>query len=201
MTARKGVVPKGSKLSSDKNEWFEALALRELERLPIPSWAQMYALWKTLPEAHPAARRRILAHCLRLAVERQEALPAKFLSGVYNHVGGFADQVIRELGIRADRNAVKNKAAFRAAARNRANKPEASLADLAQVASTTKGTVRQWLRRPDFKRLVDDEAFLSQLDNKRAEEGAPAFAIHSPRGRNLQKESRASAPPKKNVRP
>ncbi len=58
MTERKGRIPMGAELSADRNRWFEELSVAELERLPTGAWADMAALWMTLPLAHPATRRR-----------------------------------------------------------------------------------------------------------------------------------------------
>jgi hypothetical protein len=159
VTARKGTVPKGAALSAEENLWFEKRALAELARLPTCEWQDMLALWNWLPLAHPATRRRILARCVELASKRDNPLPVKV-----------AEQVSRELA-RAPRASVHHdldraKDGLRKLARHFARNPQATLSELAAAAGLDgkKTTIRQWMRRPDFKVYLNDEKCLVALE-------------------------------------
>jgi hypothetical protein len=157
MTARKdSLVPKGA----ERNLWFEAAALRELERLPTRAWEDMDALWRMLPSAWPSTRQRILARCLELAEKRGDGLSAKL-------VNRFAKLAIAELAVRAPKARVHDEDGFRAVARHLASNPQASLSELAAAADAPKGTIRQWRKRPDFQALLNDERRLVALEQAR----------------------------------
>jgi hypothetical protein len=162
VTARKdSPVPNGAKLSAERNLWFEARALRELERLPTHAWGNMVALWIWLPLAHPATRQRILARCLELASKRGDGLSAGL-------VKRFAGPALAELAVSAAPKAsVHDERAFRATARHLASNPQASLSELAVAADAPKGTIRQWRKRPDFQALLNDEKFLAEVERER----------------------------------
>ena len=162
MTVRKGTTPKGAKLPSETNQWFETKALAELQRLPTCVWENMRGLWNWLPSAHPTTRRRILVRCLELARERGDPLSNKF-------VKCFAENAIGELSVsKAPRARVHDESGFRAAARYSAHNPKASLSQLARAANAKKGTVRQWKRRPDFLAYEEDEKVLIRYEQEKA---------------------------------
>jgi hypothetical protein len=163
MTTRKSRsrVPKGAKLSAEDNQWFETVALTDLENLPTRAWEDMAALWRYLPWAHPSTRRRILARCIELVRERGDTLSVKF-------VNCFAVPAIRELAVsKTARARVGNDEGLRAAARYLAHRPDASWSELAVAAAAKRGTVRQWKGRQDFQKYLDDEKFLAALERAR----------------------------------
>jgi hypothetical protein len=174
VTARKGIVPKGAAWSAEENLWFEKKALAELERLPTHAWEDMDALWRMVPSAWPSTRQRILAHCLELAAKRGEGLSAEL-------VKRFAEPAIRELAVStAPKASVHDEDGLRKVARHLARNPLASLSELAAAAGSDEGfglwagaadgkktTVRQWMARPDFQALLNDERHLVALEQAR----------------------------------
>jgi hypothetical protein len=152
-----GRYPKGRETASRKNRWFEALALIELQSLPRVAWENMDALWRTLPLAYPSTRKRILARCFQLAAKRADRFSAKLMQRV-------APLVIRELAVsEAPRAGVHDQIGLKKVAWYKANKPDASLSELANAGQTTKGTVRQRLKQPEFNAWLKDEKLLAQL--------------------------------------
>jgi hypothetical protein len=177
MTVRKGTTPKGAELSAEKNLWFETTALAELERLPTPAWEDMDALWKWLPLAFPATRRRILARCLELAFERGDSFSPKF-------VKRFAGHAVRELAVSANPRArVHDQEGMRAVARHLARNPQASLSELAAVAGGKKGSIRQWKGRRDFQAYLNDERFLFRIEQEKLARLGAERRKHLRRGR------------------
>jgi hypothetical protein len=183
----KGTIPKGAALSAEQNSWFEARALRELERLPTRSWGDMVALWRMLPSAWPSTRRRILSRCLELASKRADPLSVKI-----------AGHAIRELASKAPRAIVHHdldqaQDGLRKLARHLARNPRASLSELAAAAGSKKTTVRLWKARPDFQAYLNDEEFfvrgerewLARLDSERRE--------HEQRGRAARRSKKRSS--------
>jgi hypothetical protein len=157
MTTRKGTVPKGATLSSEQNQWFEALALREIERLATRSWGDMDALWRQLPLAHPSTQRRILARCFELASKRGDDISAKLVKRIAPHV-------VRALAVsRIARATVRDEEAFRKATFHFAHNPKASFRQLAKAAGAKVGTIRQWIKRPEFQADVKDEQYRKEL--------------------------------------
>lgn len=155
MTARKDRIPKNSRLSVEKNRHFEALAIREISRMPTRAWQNMSALWSMLPLMETASRRRVLCLFLKLAHKRGNALSVKF-------VKRFAWHFIRELGVstgsKAEVHAVDK---MRKAAEHLANHPKASLSEIAKAAGIPKKktTVQAWKKRKDFQAFYNDELF------------------------------------------
>jgi hypothetical protein len=182
----KGTIPKDAALSAEQNSWFEATALRELERLPTRSWGDLVALWRMLPSAWPSTRRRILSRCLELASKRGDPLSGK--------IAGYA---IRELDSRAPRASVHHdldraQDGLRKLARHLARNPRASLSELAAAAGSKA--------RPDFQAYLNDEEFfvrgerewLARLDSERREHEQRE---HEQRGRAARRSKKRS--PKK----
>jgi hypothetical protein len=135
---------------ADDDHWFEAIAARELRRLPTSAWGDMVALRRGLPRLRPATRRRLLAHCVELAYQRGDPLPEEF-----------AVPAIRELTAgKPPRAGVRDEARFRAAAccfvmrrlLIERGAPQASLkAIAADIGMPGKArTVDEWSRRPEF---------------------------------------------------
>jgi hypothetical protein len=179
----KGTIPKGASLSAEQNSWFEARALRELERLPTRSWGDMVALWRMLPSAWPSTRRRILSRCLELASKRGDPLSGK--------IAGYA---IRELDSRAPRASVHHdldraQDGLRKLARHLARNPGASLRELAAAAGSKKTTVRLWTARSDFKAYLNDEKVRVALEHADAHALDIERREHEQRGRRSKKRS------------
>ena len=179
----KGTIPKGAVLSAEQNSWFEARALRELERLPTRSWGDMVALWRMLPSAWPSTRRRILSRCLELASKRGDPLSGK--------IAGYA---IRELDSRTPRASVHHdldraQDGLRKLARHLARNPGASLSELAAAAGSKKTTVRLWTARSDFQVYLNDEKVRVALEYADARALDIERREHEHRGRRSKKRS------------
>jgi hypothetical protein len=158
VTKRKGRSRKDptATLSQQVNDWFEQLALCEIERLPTAAWEDLI-VWRWLPKAFPATRKRILARFLSVAQKRGEALSARF-------VRRFAGHACREIGAKPIQTAVRDQTGFQAAARYRARHPGASWNDLAKATSVKKSTLRQWRGRADFEKHIEDEKARLELN-------------------------------------
>jgi hypothetical protein len=176
MTARKGIIPKGAKISLEQNLWFEEKALAELERLPTRAWQDMLALWNWLPLAHPATRRRIIACCVELASKRGDPLPVI----VAKHVICVLDPKASRASVHHDHDLAQD--SLRALARHCAHNPQASLSELATATGSKKTTVRQWKARPDFQAYLDDERFQVALERMRRASLDRARREHEQRG-------------------
>jgi hypothetical protein len=187
MTAPKGTIPKGAALSAERNLWFEAKALAELERLPTDAWEKMVALWNWLPLTHPATRRRILARCIVLAAKRGNPLSVK--------IAGLAD---RELS-KAARASVHADDGLRKAARHLARNPRASLSKLAAVAGFDgkRTTVLAWKKRADFQTHLNDERVLAERERVQLAGLARERREHIQRRWDARRDARAARRSKK----
>lgn len=138
--------PKGTTTSADDNDWFEALAIAEIERLPTRAWEGMLML---LPSAWPSTQKRLLLHMLEQAAKRGDALPAK----VVKHLAR-----VFAVSPKARGRIQHSTEAVRSAAWCRAENPNASWADLARAAGLkskqARHVVRQWDQSTEFKRWV-----------------------------------------------
>lgn len=153
MTARREKNQADKKLSSDENQWFEALALATIERRPTSAWESAVALWRGLPLVWPSTRDRILRHMLIEAAKRGDPWPAQ-------QVKRFAEAAISAFADTQARARIHDREGLQMAARYVAHHPQASWGEIAKAAGTTKENVRQWRKRSDFAKYVKDEEFL-----------------------------------------
>jgi hypothetical protein len=144
-------------MTSDENRWFEKEALTALERLPTSAWENMVALWRGLPSARPSTRGRILRCILEEGARRGDPWSA-------NLVKRFAGAAIPAFVNSKARSRVHNAEAMQKAARYQAKHPKASLNKIAAAAGAPRDSIRQWIKRPDFKKYKDDAEFLIALD-------------------------------------
>jgi hypothetical protein len=147
MTARKP--PAAGKLTPADNEWIEARAIAELERLPTHAWENMTGLWRRmLPALSLSTQRRILTRVFGLAAKRGDPLSVKF-------VERFAPHAIRLLVVpEQPRSHIRNQQGLLKAAEYRAANPKASWRKLASAAGVSHSTVRQWEESPLFQSWV-----------------------------------------------
>jgi hypothetical protein len=148
MTARKGFKPKSAELSDNDNRWFEKTAVSEIRRMPTGAWESMDALWRFLPLAHPATRKRLLSLCLHLAVERGDGFSAKLLMR-------FSEVAIPELQVsRSARSHAHDEKKLLLAAQYRARNPSVSRSATAAAVGLPgkKTTIRGYPRFIDGAR-------------------------------------------------
>jgi hypothetical protein len=159
VTARRNKKARSDKKwSSDDNQWFEALALDTIERGPTPAWGSAVALWRLLPSAWPSTRDRILRRMLEEAAKRGEPWPARL-------VKRFAEAAKPAFTDTQARARVHDREGLQMAARYVAHHLQASWGEIAKAAGTTKENVRQWRKRPDFAKYVNDEEYLINHTN------------------------------------
>jgi hypothetical protein len=131
---------------------FEASVWKSLEEDEI---------WPSFSRARPATRRRLIAHFLQVCSDLGDPLP-KVL----------ADLAASELKSgKAPRNRIADLPRAMKAARFWARNPNASLSEIAVAVglkSSNKTTVREWKRRPLFRRAYRDEAWLIEIEKWRA---------------------------------
>ena len=155
MTARKNWRPKDAKRSAD-NQWFEALAIAEIEKHPTSEWENMRALWLYLPSCRVSTRSRILARMIEVAAKRGNPLSAKFVRRFAN--------VYATLAVSPKaRDRIHDAKGLREAARLLAQNPKASLTALAKAAGSKKSTIRNWKKSDEFTRLLGDEQLKRDL--------------------------------------
>src|SRR5262245_46427430 len=155
--------PKATTTSADDNEWFEAFAMAEIERLPTRAWGNMLVFWRLLPSVWPSTQKRLLVHMLKEAAKRGDPLPAE----VVKHMAQvFA---VSPKG----RGRIHETGALLAAARYRAENPNASWSDLARAAGLkskqARHVVRQWGKNAEFLRWVKE--FKKRPSERRARDG------------------------------
>jgi hypothetical protein len=143
--------PKDTTTSADDNRWFEALTIAEIDRLSTRAWANMAGFWLHLPSAWPSTQKRLLVYMLEEAARRGDPLRPEFVKRLALHLA-------RILAVTEARDSVHDIGALRAAARCRAENPNASWSDLARAAGlkseNARHVVRQWDRFAEFKRWV-----------------------------------------------
>jgi hypothetical protein len=159
---------RGIKVTSDDNQWFEALAIAMIERTSTAVWENAIALWRGLDTERssvwPSTRNRILRRMLEVTAVRGDPWSAKL-------VRRFAEVTIPAFADTKARGRVHDAEGLRKAARHKARHPQASWNELAKAAGVPRDTVRQWCRveqdadgqwrgRADFEKYVADEKVL-----------------------------------------
>jgi hypothetical protein len=150
----------GIKVTSDDNQWFEALALATIERSPTLAWENAVALWRGLPSVWPSTRDRILRRMLVVAAKRGDPWSAKL-------VRRFAEAAIPAFADTKVRGRVHDAEGLQRAAHYVARHPGASWGEIAKAAGAKRETVRQWIDRADFKKHRADEELRIRLDDAR----------------------------------
>jgi hypothetical protein len=146
---------------SDWETWFEAMALRELDRLPTSAWESMPGFWQTLPKLDASTRRRLLVHALQLCRDRRDATPKQLV-----------EWISREFNIsKSPRDRVHDPAKMQEAAQFQARNQGASLSKIAAAVGipgkTT--TINNFAKNSQFQKWYNDEYFLLKLEQAKAD--------------------------------
>jgi hypothetical protein len=152
----KGVIPADSEFTAEEDAAFERVAVQDLASLmgargPL-------ALWRYLPKAHPATRRRLLCLCLRRCSEAKAPVP-----------DGIISLLEKELAVKGPpRNRVRTTTGMLLAASYLVRHPKCSLEKLAvkSGAPGKKTTVSSYFGRDEFWKLCSERILLRDIDRQ-----------------------------------
>ncbi len=149
---RKVTIPKGAGLTPDADRRFEAIALSELERLPVSAWSSATALWAGLDDAHPSTRNRILTRAVELCNSRHEAMPDILAAALVSALGA------------SERPRARDETNITTAARFFVRNPRASLRQAGKAIGVNFSTIHDYKYRDEFWDACREEQLLFDME-------------------------------------
>ena len=135
------------RLNHDTDGHFERLAMDQINNHAASEWgSHPSAFWRWLRYADPATAGRILAHAVTVCAERRVPPPSELVDALR----------LVLLPVRAPRG-MPRKPEFAKAVQIKAERPDATAAEIAKDLGISHQTAGAWLKRPDFLALVERE--------------------------------------------
>lgn len=149
---RKVTIPKGAGLTPDADRRFEAVALSELERLPVSAWSSAIALWTGLDDTHPSTRNRILTRAVELCNTRREAMPDILAAALVSALGA------------SERPRARDETNITTVARFFVRNPRASLRQAGKAIGVDFRTIHDYKYRDEFWDACREEQLLFDME-------------------------------------